>query len=125
MRPSLGLDWHGKKVITNVADRCNNTVTVTHTGGINILLWADHHNVTAINSGRSLPRSGLRARHRGHPCMARSTRPPNSRTRSPIMPLTTRPRGRRRLTPQALMIGSHTSTRSSKSTIANSTHITF
>ncbi|KAM0424909.1 hypothetical protein ACHAPT_009965 [Fusarium lateritium] len=47
-RPSLGLDWHGEKVITNVADRCNNTVVITHTGGVNVLPWADHPNVTAI-----------------------------------------------------------------------------
>ena len=47
-RPSLGLDWHGERVITNVADRCNNTVVVTHTGGVNIIPWADHPNVTAI-----------------------------------------------------------------------------
>ena len=47
-RPSLTFDWEGDKVVQNVADRCNNIVVVTHSGGVNLLPWANHSNVTAI-----------------------------------------------------------------------------
>jgi len=47
-RASLHFDWHGDAVVESVASRCNNTVVVSHSGGINIMPWADHPNVTAI-----------------------------------------------------------------------------
>lgn len=47
-REHLSVDWDGNDVVESVAKRCNNTVVVTHSSGINTLPWADHPNVTAI-----------------------------------------------------------------------------
>lgn len=47
-REHLSVDWDGNAVVENVASRCNNTIVVTHSSGINTLPWADHENVTAI-----------------------------------------------------------------------------
>lgn len=41
-------DWNSTFVVETVAQTCNNTVVVTHSGGVNILPWADNPNVTAI-----------------------------------------------------------------------------
>jgi beta-glucosidase len=47
-RQHLSVDWDGDAVVESVASKCNNTVVVTHSSGINTLPWADHPNVTAI-----------------------------------------------------------------------------
>ncbi|KAI0476191.1 beta-glucosidase-related glycosidase [Xylariaceae sp. FL0804] len=47
-RTHLNVDWEGNAVVESVAAKCNNTVVVTHSSGINELPWADHPNVTAI-----------------------------------------------------------------------------
>lgn len=47
-RTSLHVDWEGDKVVTSIASRCPNTVVVIHSGGANVMPWADHPNVTAI-----------------------------------------------------------------------------
>ncbi|KAI5204983.1 hypothetical protein E4T42_02997 [Aureobasidium subglaciale] len=47
-RASLLADWNSTAVVESVASVCNNTVVVTHSGGLNILPWADNPNVTAI-----------------------------------------------------------------------------
>lgn len=47
-RLTLDLDWDGNAVVESVASRCNNTVVVTHWGGVTNLPFADHPNVTAI-----------------------------------------------------------------------------
>ncbi|KAF1925251.1 glycoside hydrolase family 3 protein [Didymella exigua CBS 183.55] len=47
-RDHLDVDWDGNAVVENVASKCNNTIVVTHSSGINTLPWADHENVTAI-----------------------------------------------------------------------------
>jgi len=47
-RPSFEADWNSTKVVNNVADFCNNTIVVTHSGGVNSMPWADHPNVKAI-----------------------------------------------------------------------------
>ncbi|KAF2438927.1 glycoside hydrolase family 3 protein [Karstenula rhodostoma CBS 690.94] len=47
-RASLHVDWNGDAVVESVASKCNNTIVVTHSSGINVLPWADHENVTAI-----------------------------------------------------------------------------
>lgn len=47
-RAYLHSDYDGDAVVESVASKCNNTVVVTHSAGINILPWADHENVTAI-----------------------------------------------------------------------------
>jgi beta-glucosidase len=47
-RTSLNNDWYGNEVVSSVAAKCNNTVVVTHSSGVNILPFADHPNVTAI-----------------------------------------------------------------------------
>jgi len=47
-RQHLSVDWDGDEVVQSVASRCNNTVVVTHSSGINTLPFADHPNVTAI-----------------------------------------------------------------------------
>lgn len=47
-RASLHVDWGGDAVVESVASKCNNTIVVTHSSGINLLPWADHENVTAI-----------------------------------------------------------------------------
>jgi beta-glucosidase len=47
-RTSLETDWNGTAVVNTVAAVCNNTIVVTHSGGLNTLPFADHPNVTAI-----------------------------------------------------------------------------
>ncbi|KAL2843378.1 glycosyl hydrolase family 3 N terminal domain-containing protein [Aspergillus pseudoustus] len=47
-RLSLSFDWNGTAVINTVADACNNTIVITHSGGANLMEWADHPNITAI-----------------------------------------------------------------------------
>lgn len=47
-RLSFEADWNSTIVVNNVAKFCNNTVVVTHSGGVNIMPWADHPNVKAI-----------------------------------------------------------------------------
>ena len=47
-RTSLNNDWYGNEVVSSVAAKCNNTVVVTHSSGVNILPFADHPNVTAV-----------------------------------------------------------------------------
>ena len=41
-------DGNSTLVVNNVANKCNNTVVVTHSAGINTMPWADHPNVKAI-----------------------------------------------------------------------------
>ncbi|KAF4210948.1 hypothetical protein CNMCM5878_003397 [Aspergillus fumigatiaffinis] len=47
-RQSLEADWNSTLVVNNVASICPRTVVITHTGGVNIMPWADNENVTAI-----------------------------------------------------------------------------
>jgi beta-glucosidase len=47
-REHLSVDWNGNDVVENVASKCNNTIVVTHSSGVNTLPWADHENITAI-----------------------------------------------------------------------------
>ncbi|WYZ39661.1 hypothetical protein EsH8_IV_000002 [Colletotrichum jinshuiense] len=47
-RTSYELDWNSTAVVEQVANRCNNTVVVTHSVGVNTMPWADHPNVKAI-----------------------------------------------------------------------------
>ncbi|KAK5173999.1 uncharacterized protein LTR77_001078 [Saxophila tyrrhenica] len=47
-RPSLLVDWNGTALVESVASQCPNTVVITHSGGLNVLPFADHPNVTAI-----------------------------------------------------------------------------
>ncbi|KAK9241574.1 glycosyl hydrolase family 3 N terminal domain-containing protein [Lipomyces tetrasporus] len=47
-RTTLLADWNSTAVVESVASYCNNTVVITHTGGPNIMPWANHPNVTAI-----------------------------------------------------------------------------
>ena len=47
-RPSLLVDWNGTALVESVASQCSNTIVVTHSGGLNVLPFADHPNVTAI-----------------------------------------------------------------------------
>jgi beta-glucosidase len=47
-RRSLNLDWRANDLVETIASKCNNTVVITHSGGVNILPWADHPNVTAV-----------------------------------------------------------------------------
>lgn len=47
-RTSLLVDWNGTAVVETVAASCRNTVVITHSGGLNVLPFADHPNVTAI-----------------------------------------------------------------------------
>ncbi|KAJ3580052.1 hypothetical protein NPX13_g512 [Xylaria arbuscula] len=53
-RTSFEADWNSTAVVTNVAQKCNNTVVVTHSAGINTMPWATHPNVRAIIAA-SLP----------------------------------------------------------------------
>ncbi|KAI1119900.1 glycoside hydrolase superfamily [Nemania abortiva] len=53
-RTSFEADWNSTAVVTNVAEKCNNTVVVTHSVGINTMPWATHPNVKAIIAA-SLP----------------------------------------------------------------------
>lgn len=47
-RLTLDLEWEGNEVVESVANACNNTVVVTHSGGTDNLPFASHPNVTAI-----------------------------------------------------------------------------
>lgn len=47
-RASLHFDYEGDAVVESVASKCNNTIVVSHSAGINLFPWADHENVTAI-----------------------------------------------------------------------------
>ena len=47
-RISYDVDANGTAVVSTVAATCNNTIVITHSGGINIMPWADNENVTAI-----------------------------------------------------------------------------
>jgi beta-glucosidase len=47
-RTTLEADWNSAAVVNNVADRCPNTVVITHSGGPNTMPWASHPNVKAI-----------------------------------------------------------------------------
>jgi beta-glucosidase len=47
-RISYDVDANGTSVVSTVAATCNNTIVITHSGGINIMPWADNENVTAI-----------------------------------------------------------------------------
>ncbi|SMR51682.1 unnamed protein product [Zymoseptoria tritici ST99CH_3D1] len=47
-RTSLLVDWNGTALVNTVASQCSNTVVVTNSGGLNVLPFADHPNVTAI-----------------------------------------------------------------------------
>jgi beta-glucosidase len=47
-RSSLLADWDSTAVVESVASVCNNTIVITHSGGLNVLPWADNPNVTAI-----------------------------------------------------------------------------
>ncbi|KAI0433006.1 glycoside hydrolase superfamily [Xylaria sp. FL1042] len=47
-RLSFEADWDSTAAVTNVAERCNNTVVVTHSAGVNAMPWATHPNVKAI-----------------------------------------------------------------------------
>lgn len=47
-RLSFDVDWNGTTVVNTVTKLCNNTIVVTHSGGVNTMPWADNPNVTAI-----------------------------------------------------------------------------
>ncbi|KAH6686693.1 beta-glucosidase [Plectosphaerella plurivora] len=47
-RTDLELDGNSTVVINNVANFCDNTVVITHSGGINTMPWADHPKIGAI-----------------------------------------------------------------------------
>lgn len=47
-RSSLLPDWDSTGVVEAVAQECSNTIVVSHSGGLNVLPWADNPNVTAI-----------------------------------------------------------------------------
>ncbi|KAI9037734.1 beta-glucosidase [Aspergillus affinis] len=47
-RLSFEADYNSTEVVNNVARQCNQTVVITHSGGINTMSWADNPNVTAI-----------------------------------------------------------------------------
>jgi len=47
-RKSWEADWNSTLVVNNVAARCDNTVVITHSAGINAMPWATNPNVTAI-----------------------------------------------------------------------------
>jgi beta-glucosidase len=47
-RTSYLADWDSTALVASVARICNNTVVVTHSGGANVMPWADNPNVTAI-----------------------------------------------------------------------------
>ena len=42
------MDWNGTALVESVASQCSNTIVVTHSGGLNVLPFADNPNVTAI-----------------------------------------------------------------------------
>ncbi|CAG8955863.1 hypothetical protein HYFRA_00008713 [Hymenoscyphus fraxineus] len=47
-RVSWVADYNPTAVVTNVAKRCNSTIVITHSGGINTMSWSDHPNITGI-----------------------------------------------------------------------------
>jgi beta-glucosidase len=47
-RIDLEADWNSTALVNTVAATCNNTVVITHSGGLNTLPFAEHPNVTAI-----------------------------------------------------------------------------
>lgn len=47
-RDSLLVDWNGTALANTVADNCANTIVITNSGGLNVLPFADHPNITAI-----------------------------------------------------------------------------
>lgn len=47
-RTSLLADWNSTAVVESVASICNNTIVITHSGGLNVLPWASNPNVTGI-----------------------------------------------------------------------------
>ncbi|KAF2215796.1 glycoside hydrolase family 3 protein [Cercospora zeae-maydis SCOH1-5] len=47
-RTSLLVNWNGTALVETVASQCPNTVVVTNSGGLNVLPFANHPNVTAI-----------------------------------------------------------------------------
>lgn len=47
-RTSFELDGNSTAVINNVAEYCGNTVVVTHSGGVNIMPWANNTKIGAI-----------------------------------------------------------------------------
>lgn len=47
-RISLLPDWNSTAVVKAVTSICNNTIVITHSGGLNVLPWADNPNITAI-----------------------------------------------------------------------------
>lgn len=47
-RVSFEADWNSTTVVNNVADLCNRTIVITHSGNINTMPWANHPNVKAI-----------------------------------------------------------------------------
>jgi beta-glucosidase len=47
-RTSYDVDDDGNAVVKTVASKCNNTIVISHSGGINVMPWADNENVTAI-----------------------------------------------------------------------------
>ena len=44
----IQVDWNGTALVETVASNCPNTIVVTHSGGLNVLPFADNPNVTAI-----------------------------------------------------------------------------
>ena len=47
-RDDYEADWNSTGLVNTVAGFCNNTMVITHSGGINTMPWADNPNVTAI-----------------------------------------------------------------------------
>jgi beta-glucosidase len=47
-RAKYEADWNSTGLVNSVTSVCNNTVVVTHSGGINTMPWADNDNITAI-----------------------------------------------------------------------------
>ncbi|KAF3001609.1 hypothetical protein E8E14_006395 [Neopestalotiopsis sp. 37M] len=47
-RTTYELDWNSTLVVESVANKCNNTIVVTHSPGVNTLPWAQNPNVKAI-----------------------------------------------------------------------------
>ncbi|EOD49601.1 putative beta-glucosidase g protein [Neofusicoccum parvum UCRNP2] len=47
-RENLNVNWEGDEVVNQVAANCSNTVVITTSGGLTLMPWADHENVTAI-----------------------------------------------------------------------------
>lgn len=47
-RADLNVNWNGNEVVEQIAANCSNTVVISNSGGLTLLPWADHENVTAI-----------------------------------------------------------------------------